>query len=61
MMNHLRRPGERALSRRCFLRTAAGLTGGMLGSGLLFPARAWGQRPADPAVFGHERNGVFFR
>src|SRR5438445_4686839 len=63
MMNHLHLLEERALSRRRFLRTAAGLTGGVLGSGLLFPKWAWADRPADPKpipggitlVFGDEK------
>ena len=37
----------RTLSRRRFLRTAAGLTGVVLGSGLVLPARAWAAG-ADP-------------
>jgi hypothetical protein len=48
MMNHLHLPEERGLSRRRFLRTAAGLTGGVIGSGLLFPKWAWAQHHADP-------------
>ena len=47
-MNYLHLPEERGLSRRRFLRAAACLTGGALGSGLLFPRWAWGQHPADP-------------
>src|SRR5207244_1499998 len=47
MMN-LYLPNVRSLSRRRFLRTVAGLTGGVLGSGFLFPKCAWADRPADP-------------
>src|SRR5439155_13939671 len=48
MMNHLHLTKPPVLSRRRFLRTAACLTGGVLGSSLLFPREAWGQHPADP-------------
>jgi hypothetical protein len=49
MMKQQRLAQERGLSRRRFFRIAAGLTGGVIGSGLLFPKWAWGQQhPADP-------------
>ena len=62
-MNHLHLPEERGLSRRRFLRTAVSLTGGVIGSGLLFPKWAWAQQRADPkplpggttVVFGNEQ------
>jgi hypothetical protein len=38
---------ERTLSRRGFLRAAAGMTGVVLGSGLILPSRAWAAG-ADP-------------
>jgi hypothetical protein len=63
MTSHLHLPEERRLSRRRFLRTAAGLTSGLVGSGLLFPRWAWAQHHADPKpipggvtlVFGNEQ------
>jgi hypothetical protein len=48
IMNFLHLREEHGLSRRRFLRTAAGLTGGVIASRLLFPTWAWAQRLADP-------------
>lgn len=47
-MNYLHTVGEHGLSRRRFLRTAAGLTAGAIGSGLVLPTWAWADQHADP-------------
>ncbi len=48
MSSSRQRRQEHALSRRRFLRTAAGLTGGILGAGLWCPPRAWARHPVPP-------------
>ena len=48
MGSNVKRWEERAGSRRQFLRTTAGVAGGALGAGLLFPTRAWARHHADP-------------
>ena len=48
MRSRLLRWTERTLSRRQLLRTAAGVTGGILGASLWFPPRAWARRDVAP-------------
>ena len=48
MRSSMQKGKEGALSRRQFLRTAAGVTGGVLGAGLLFPPRAWARHHVPP-------------